>query len=107
DGLGSTSAHRGEPAPVRAACREPPHERGADRQDRGALDREQPGRERVAPGRQGVLDRERPGRVGRPMDGPPESVADPLAKEARESTRLNSSHVAISYAVFCLKKKNT
>src|SRR5215208_7918317 len=23
----------------------------------------------------------------------------------RESTRLNSSHVAISYAVFCLKKK--
>src|SRR5439155_19126596 len=23
-----------------------------------------------------------------------------------ESTRLNSSHVAISYAVFCLKKKN-
>src|SRR5690625_5861533 len=25
----------------------------------------------------------------------------------RKSTRLNSSHVAISYAVFCLKKKNT
>src|SRR5437870_12208912 len=24
----------------------------------------------------------------------------------RKSTRLNSSHVAISYAVFCLKKKN-
>src|SRR5438067_8256298 len=24
-----------------------------------------------------------------------------------ESTRLNSSHVSISYAVFCLKKKNT
>src|SRR5439155_17285924 len=29
------------------------------------------------------------------------------AREAdRKSTRLNSSHVAISYAVFCLKKKN-
>src|SRR5207302_4725022 len=28
-----------------------------------------------------------------------------LAKEDRKSTRLNSSHVKISYAVFCLKKK--
>src|SRR5207253_7375983 len=26
-------------------------------------------------------------------------------REDRKSTRLNSSHVAISYAVFCLKKK--
>src|SRR5690625_3241033 len=26
--------------------------------------------------------------------------------EDRKSTRLNSSHVASSYAVFCLKKKN-
>src|ERR1035441_1290404 len=25
---------------------------------------------------------------------------------ARKSTRLNSSHLGISYAVFCLKKKN-
>src|SRR5690625_5916291 len=30
-----------------------------------------------------------------------------LFREDRKSTRLNSSHVAISYAVFCLKKKNT
>src|SRR5439155_18985538 len=29
----------------------------------------------------------------------------PLGCEDRKSTRLNSSHVAISYAVFCLKKK--
>src|SRR5690606_39967039 len=28
-------------------------------------------------------------------------------KEDRKSTRLNSSHVKISYAVFCLKKKIT
>src|SRR5699024_11499820 len=28
-------------------------------------------------------------------------------KEDRKSTRLNSSHVSISYAVFCLKKKIT
>src|SRR5207249_9872345 len=27
------------------------------------------------------------------------------AKRDRKSTRLNSSHVSISYAVFCLKKK--
>src|SRR5256886_8165333 len=28
-------------------------------------------------------------------------------KKDRKSTRLNSSHSQISYAVFCLKKKNT
>src|SRR5207253_5169720 len=28
-----------------------------------------------------------------------------VSDEDRKSTRLNSSHVAISYAVFCLKKK--
>src|SRR5699024_12185038 len=28
-----------------------------------------------------------------------------LRSEDRKSTRLNSSHVSISYAVFCLKKK--
>src|SRR5207253_10632544 len=30
---------------------------------------------------------------------------DPRTKMRSEETRLNSSHVAISYAVFCLKKK--
>src|SRR5690554_7056266 len=30
---------------------------------------------------------------------------DTLKIEDRKSTRLNSSHVRISYAVFCLKKK--
>src|SRR5207248_8918222 len=29
-----------------------------------------------------------------------------LEKKDRKSTRLNSSHRTISYAVFCLKKKN-
>jgi len=28
-------------------------------------------------------------------------------RQDRKSTRLNSSHITISYAVFCLKKKNT
>src|SRR2546426_6521323 len=40
--------------------------------------------------------------------GPPEP-SQPVEKEQRlrdrKSTRLNSSHLVISYAVFCLKKK--
>src|SRR2546427_1083465 len=31
----------------------------------------------------------------------------PLVREDRKSTRLNSSHSQISYAVFCLKKKKS
>src|SRR5699024_12078732 len=34
------------------------------------------------------------------------SMASSIPKD-RKSTRLNSSHVSISYAVFCLKKKKT
>src|SRR5207253_8052561 len=34
-------------------------------------------------------------------------VGHGIGREDRKSTRLNSSHVAISYAVFCLKKKTT
>src|SRR5690606_40090220 len=33
-------------------------------------------------------------------------IGVPLRRD-RKSTRLNSSHVKISYAVFCLKKKKT
>src|SRR5690348_17774484 len=38
-----------------------------------------------------------------------EAGADRLRRRPRDrkSTRLNSSHPSISYAVFCLKKKNT
>src|SRR5436309_5888856 len=32
-------------------------------------------------------------------------IVTDLAERDRKSTRLNSSHVKISYAVFCLKKK--
>src|SRR5690349_23661964 len=42
--------------------------------------------------------------VGIDLDG-----SDGVGREVpgdRKSTRLNSSHVEISYAVFCLKKKN-
>src|SRR3712207_8822823 len=40
-------------------------------------------------------------RGGAPLDGGRRGVA----LEDRKSTRLNSSHANISYAVFCLKKK--
>src|SRR3712207_7188671 len=41
-------------------------------------------------------------------DGAPErlEVTDRPGPQDRKSTRLNSSHANISYAVFCLKKKN-
>src|SRR5690349_23640311 len=45
--------------------------------------------------------RERLARVARVLD----RVADDQPRD-RKSTRLNSSHVENSYAVFCLKKKN-
>src|SRR5690606_41690795 len=60
-------------------------------------------------------------RAGQPVSESPCSAATPptpkqtgrlsIAKRFRDgldrkSTRLNSSHVKISYAVFCLKKKN-
>src|SRR5947208_6319133 len=37
----------------------------------------------------------------------PQVVADLGGRADRKSTRLNSSHQIISYAVFCLKKKTT
>src|SRR3712207_8829423 len=42
----------------------------------------------------------------RHADLPPEHLAQGLLDLDRKSTRLNSSHANISYAVFCLKKKN-
>src|SRR5690625_7036929 len=37
----------------------------------------------------------------------PESCQGMGGRSDRKSTRLNSSHVAISYAVFCLKKQSS
>src|ERR1039457_4626010 len=55
--------------------------------------------------------------VGREAGAPPaesqKSLVRPVTGDAevdhldRKSTRLNSSHLVISYAVFCLKKKKT
>src|SRR2546426_5054582 len=48
---------------------------------------------------------ERDARVGTPVRCA-EGVGDAGLRELdRKSTRLNSSHLVISYAVFCLKKK--
>src|SRR5690625_5882912 len=49
--------------------------------------------------RQGQRRRSHPRQPPRPHDTGQRRRTD------RKSTRLNSSHVAISYAVFCLKKK--
>src|SRR5690242_21330722 len=50
-----------------------------------------------------------PAAVGRGAGGaaraPPHRGARRCARGDRKSTRLNSSHMSISYAVFCLKKK--
>src|SRR5947207_3247809 len=66
-----------------------------------------------------VVQRDVPGRIGPrhavPVQSTIEVVNSPThlillharAPQDRKSTRLNSSHTVISYAVFCLKKKIT
>src|SRR5437899_9240454 len=54
---------------------------------------------------QPVLGVHAPRRLGlQPRLAQPDEVP-PRARRDRKSTRLNSSHLGISYAVFCLKKK--
>src|SRR3989442_10663660 len=48
---------------------------------------------------------ERPGSRGRSSSSCPRARNCSMSTTDRKSTRLNSSHVRISYAVFCLKKK--
>src|SRR5256885_9748697 len=50
----------------------------------------------------------RPAHSGAQEPGPqqPRDLRGQPVQEDRKSTRLNSSHLVISYAVFCLKKKN-
>src|SRR5256885_12162442 len=59
------------------------------------------GCQQVAGRRHGVLGLEDVGvaGIGRPL------VIERIDQADRKSTRLNSSHLVISYAVFCLKKK--
>src|SRR3712207_8919566 len=78
-----------------------PISRGVDALPRelGAGRRRRP-RAVADPGR-GALQRLRRARRARHPRRPPVRAA----REDRKSTRLNSSHANISYAVFCLKKK--
>src|SRR5690606_41294313 len=62
--------------------------------------------------RGGHVELRRPDRGGRALGGRRrcgrhQHVPHPKHARDRKSTRLNSSHVKISYAVFCLKKKTT
>src|SRR5205807_10255302 len=77
---------RGDGRPGRARLHGDPERRaGGDLHPRAVLERRDRRQQRVGPEqRQCVADRRR---------------------RDRKSTRLNSSHLVISYAVFCLKKK--
>src|SRR2546422_1839290 len=60
-----------------------------------------------SPGRRGASRRRLlRGGVGHHRADPPRAAAGGACQD-RKSTRLNSSHGYISYAVFCLKKKKT
>src|SRR5258707_1538428 len=78
------------------------------------------GRAQLEPGiRLDDLDRLAADRAGGSQEGDPfhrvslgakgcnQVAVQPRLTRDRKSTRLNSSHANISYAVFCLKKKNT
>src|SRR3712207_6971988 len=73
-------------------------DRGLRRRDRGGLG------SRPAAARAAAAADRRPAPDVRP--GPPVRAGVLRRPGDRKSTRLNSSHANISYAVFCLKKKN-
>src|SRR3989449_5579910 len=72
------------------------HRRGEDRQHRGRSP-EPPQRRDPVP--------EGGGDLSAPREPEPRHQGAPPRRRDRKSTRLNSSHGYISYAVFCLKKK--
>src|SRR5207247_4693759 len=79
-----------------------PVARGNARRDEGLLRAVRAGARQGAAGLEGLLQQERQLPHVRPRGGVVR--AHRLARD-RKSTRLNSSHEWISYAVFCLKKK--
>src|SRR5690554_7416113 len=82
------SLHDALPILCRPACARPGRDRTASRQSAEAPEGVLRGMGRAAHHRH-------------PLGG----RAGPHRRRDRKSTRLNSSHVRISYAVFCLKKK--
>src|SRR5690625_5514445 len=92
----STDGGRGGSDPIRFGVESRMARSGAARQDSAARGGHRGLREQSAEpvaGQQDVPAHRVGGLVGVP------------GREDRKSTRLNSSHVAIAYAVFCLKKK--
>src|SRR5690606_42150367 len=67
-----------------------------------AVDPDVTRRAAVQPGLLRYAHQRRVAAVAAAVDADPRRIRDALD---RKSTRLNSSHVKISYAVFCLKKK--
>src|SRR6266508_3367782 len=78
---------------------------GADPTPRNAPGRAARGGGRDPAGRWSGRRKNRPGPGHRARTGNRRTGDQPHLHLDRKSTRLNSSHVAISYAVFCLKKK--
>src|SRR2546426_1169581 len=74
-------------------------DRGARRARADARSDDRTGRGERRPSRGAGHGASRPAQRAGPHRGPA------LRDEDRKSTRLNSSHLVISYAVFCLKKK--
>src|SRR3712207_7156518 len=62
-------------------------------------------RSQHVPGRRGEPRGEERPVVGRRVEQRPHDLQQLVPVQDRKSTRLNSSHANISYAVFCLKKK--
>src|SRR5690606_39296973 len=102
---GVRPARLGDPGADRLhAVRVPDAGRGDGRRQR---DRRGQSRRLQAPPARGRVPAPAP---GRPLEAVELSLSrppSPIIRQDRKSTRLNSSHVKISYAVFCLKKKNT
>src|SRR3712207_7096837 len=69
--------------------------------------RERPGRGPLREGGGGRRGQRPARRGGHREDGVLAPAQDARERRDRKSTRLNSSHANISYAVFCLKKKKT
>src|SRR5690606_41993137 len=84
-----------------------PTRRSSDLRPRSRASRDLPADH---PRRSGLLRAERGRGAGLPRARGRRRLSDRAGERApsdRKSTRLNSSHVKISYAVFCLKKKKT
>src|SRR2546422_4511360 len=88
------------------APRRRPHAHGEKGDDPGALSCS-PGTVSAALSRDSSARRRERSRQRSTRSGTPTSTTpSPTDTRDRKSTRLNSSHGYISYAVFCLKKKN-